>query len=284
MNACGRSSSVEHQLPKLDRRVQFPSPAYIKMQKAYSVERIAYRKDKKNFLLYTMHYTLNTELFCIVILPFVFCVLNLIGCATIDNNIPKSSGSVLPSRRPAISGIYHRLERGQTLWRISRLYTIDIDEILSINNIDDSTRINAGQLIFIPNRSTKAYSNNTEGTFHDFIWPVKGKIVSGYGEKSANLINKGITMKIPLNSDIVASNSGTVVFVNEMLRGYGKTVIISHNSGIMTVYSLLSKILVKPGEYINKGIAIAKSDESGLMHFEIRKGHISQNPYYYLPN
>lgn len=216
----------------------------------------------------------------IVISTFTLYIFNLIGCATVET-IPKS----LPlSRPPSISGTYHRLERGQTLWRISKLYDIDIDEILNINNLNDSTRINAGQILFIPNRSTKIYSDRIrKDSGYDFIWPVRGKVVSGYGDKTANLLNKGITMRISSNSDIMASNSGIVVFVNEMLRGYGKTIIISHNNGIMTVYSLLSETLVKPGEYINKAAIIAKG-ENGIMHFEIRKGHIPQNPYYFLPN
>lgn len=224
-------------------------------------------------------YNPKTQITIYSLLSTLYSILFLIGCATVDNR-PKS----LPLKPPAVSGVYHRVERGQTIWRISRLYDIDIDEILNINNITDSTKINSGQLIFIPNRLRKAYFDKSKkDSIQDFIWPAKGKVVFDYGDKTANLLNKGITMRIPSNSDIVASNSGIVVFVNEMLRGYGKTVIVSHNNGIMTVYSLLSKILVKPGEYINKGLTIAKS-ESGMVHFEIRKSHIPQNPHYYLAN
>ena len=49
----------------------------------------------------------------------------------------------------------------------------------------------------------------------------------------------------------------------------------------MTVYALLSDILVKTGEFIPQGAPIARS-ANGIVHFEIRKGYASQNPFYYL--
>ncbi len=213
-------------------------------------------------------------------LPFAICyLLFLSGCATVDY-IPRPAP---PARAPMAPGIYHRVEKGQTLWWISKIYGVDLDEIISSNNIKDSTQIDTGQTIFIPHGSKMAANNYPiQGVTGDFIWPKNGTVISSFGNKSAGALNKGITMRVYAHSEVVASGSGTVVFTNEMLKGYGKTVIIAHSEGIMTVYALLSQIMVKPGERINQGMPIARC-ENGLLHFEIRKGHIPQNPYYYLP-
>ncbi len=47
-------------------------------------------------------------------------------------------------------GVYHRVKPGETLWRISKAYNVDLQELAEINNITDASRINAGDAIFIP--------------------------------------------------------------------------------------------------------------------------------------
>ena len=47
-------------------------------------------------------------------------------------------------------GVYHTVEPGQTLFRISRTYGVDSDYLARINNISDPTQIRAGTRLFIP--------------------------------------------------------------------------------------------------------------------------------------
>ena len=47
-------------------------------------------------------------------------------------------------------GVYHRVKPGETLWRISKAYNVDLQELAEINNITDASRITAGDAIFIP--------------------------------------------------------------------------------------------------------------------------------------
>lgn len=209
----------------------------------------------------------------------------LIGCATVEYPSPAAKAApaaVFESTR-SFPGIYHRVEKGQTLWRISKMYGVGLDEIIGSNRINDLTRVNAGQLLFIPGGQRQVLSSGVSGEGRqDFIWPSKGKILSGFGDKAGNTVNRGITLRAVSNAAaVVASASGTVIFATEKLKGYGQTVIIAHEGGLMTIYAMLSQILVKPGERINQGEPIARCAH-GLMHFEIRKGHIPQNPYHYL--
>jgi len=57
-------------------------------------------------------------------------------------------------RHPALQeparGIYHEVQKGETLWRISQSYQVPIQEIISVNKLTDPDRLVPGQLLFIP--------------------------------------------------------------------------------------------------------------------------------------
>jgi len=213
----------------------------------------------------------------LILTAFLYLVC-LTGCATTGYINPPTTG---------VPGIYHRIESGQTLWRISQIYNINLDELVRINRIEDATNIAAGQLIFIP-RGDRTYPEPRKFSGEDFIWPVKGRVISGYGASIDNMVNKGINI-IPYSSrEVVAARSGKVVFCAENFQGYGKTIILEHSGGFLTVYSMNRHIFIKPGEWVQKGARIAEAGSeidknNNYLHFEIRKGHLSQNPLYYLP-
>lgn len=50
----------------------------------------------------------------------------------------------------ASNGIYHRVEPGQTLYRIAKTYGIDEASLAKANRISNPTRLEAGQRLFIP--------------------------------------------------------------------------------------------------------------------------------------
>lgn len=188
----------------------------------------------------------------------------------------------------SMPGIYHRVERGETLWRISKKYNIDLDEIVKINRIPDATAIEVGQLIFIPREKTKQAITKSYSSGEDFGWPVKGRVISTFGQTFNDMINKGMNIQKHKGADIIASRSGKVVFYSSEFEYFGKTIIIDHGDGFLTVYAKIDEALVKAGEYVQKGNVIAKvgslgNDKDGYLHFQIRKGYIAQNPYFYLP-
>jgi len=98
------------------------------------------------------------------------------------------------------------------------------------------------------------------------------------------MVNKGIDIRPYGKKDIVASRSGKIVFYSGNFEGFGRTIIIEHKDGFLTVYSGISHAFIKPGDYVQKGSRIAEiSDGNAYLHFEIRKGHLPQNPSFYLP-
>ncbi|MDP3732784.1 MAG: LysM peptidoglycan-binding domain-containing M23 family metallopeptidase [Candidatus Omnitrophota bacterium] len=239
---------------------------------AYSVERRAYRK------LSAIRYPLNAKIFLFPAL--LSCILNFIGCATTPYTAP-------PKPQFAMPGMYHHVEKGQTLWRISKLYNVDLDEIVRINRMPDATSIEPGQLIFIPSVQKKPYLPD-QSSKEDFSWPLKGKVIASFGQTFNSMINKGINIQRIKGQDIIASRSGKVTFYDTNFDGFGKTIIIDHGDGFSTVYARNSEVFVKIGDYVQKGNVIAKvgssdRDKNTYLHFEIRKGYIPQNPYFYLP-
>ena len=245
----GCNSVVEWQLPKLHMAVRFRSPALDYMN---------------NFIL-------------ILILFLVS------GCVS----SPTYTGPRPPVSYQAVAGLHHRVEPKQTLWMISRMYNVDIDDILRANNISEEATIEIGQVLLIPNRS-KPLSELVISAGDDFIWPLKGRILSGFGANYQNLINKGINIQVPVDADILASRSGRVVFYAANFGNFGRTIIIDHGNGLRSVYSRASEFFVRPGENVQRGALIGRVSstirgKSNYLHFEIRKGAMPQNPLFYLP-
>lgn len=210
-------------------------------------------------------------------------VLLAAGCAS----TPPYSDPVSPITTQAAPGLHHRVEAGQTLWRISRIYDVDIDEILRVNRISENARIEIGQVLVIPGAS-RPQNFSVKSASSDFIWPLKGRVISGFGSNYHNLINKGINIQAQAGDQVFAARGGRVVFCAENLGNFGKTVIIDHGDGLRSVYSRISKINVRLGDIVQSGSAIGSAgtsarDKNSYLHFEIRKAALPQNPLFYLP-
>lgn len=206
------------------------------------------------------------------------------GCAS----VPPYTGPVLPPVAQGIPGVNHRVELGQTLWKISKIYDVDIDEILRINHLSEDATIEVGQVLLIPSRARKPQNFAVKSSGDDFIWPLKGRVIAGFGSNYHNLINKGINIQASTGEDIMATRSGRVVFYADHFGNFGKTIIIDHGDGLRSIYSRVSQVLVHLGDNVQRGNLIGRvgtsvRDRNSYLHFEIRKGALAQNPLFYLP-
>ncbi len=121
----------------------------------------------------------------------------------------------------------------------------------------------------------------------NFVWPVKGKVISIFGMRRSGRINKGIDIQAEDGAEVFAARSGTVSFVHESLPGFGKTIIVDHGDQFATVYAYVGEILVHQGQTVNQRQVIARVGRTGpirvpALHFEIRRSQRPQNPFYYL--
>src|SRR6185437_8765443 len=125
------------------------------------------------------------------------------------------------------------------------------------------------------------------GAMPSFRWPVKGRIIAGFGQRPNGTQNDGINLAVPEGTPVKAAEDGTVAYAGNELKGYGNLVLIRHSNGYVTAYAHASELLVKRGDTIKRGQVVAKSGQSGevgspQLHFEIRKGSQPVDPLQFL--
>jgi murein DD-endopeptidase MepM/ murein hydrolase activator NlpD len=130
-------------------------------------------------------------------------------------------------------------------------------------------------------------ASEATGALATFRWPVRGKVIAGYGAKTNGKSNDGINLAVPEGTPVKAAEDGVVAYAGNELKGYGNLVLIRHSNGYVTAYAHASELLVKRGDTIKRGQVIAKSGQSGevgspQLHFEIRKGSTPVDPLQFL--
>jgi murein DD-endopeptidase MepM/ murein hydrolase activator NlpD len=120
-----------------------------------------------------------------------------------------------------------------------------------------------------------------------FRWPVRGRVIAGYGAKTNGKQNDGINVAVPEGTPVKAAEDGVVAYAGNELKGYGNLVLVRHANGYVTAYAHASELEVKRGDTIKRGQVIAKSGQSGdvgspQLHFEIRKGSSPVDPLQFL--
>ena len=121
-------------------------------------------------------------------------------------------------------------------------------------------------------------------------WPVQGRVITGFSSASTGSVlqsNTGIDIAGKRGTKIKATAKGKVVYVGNVLTGYGKLIIIRHNDDYLSAYAHNDKILVKEQQLVNAGEVIAKMGDTDaqrvMLHFEVRFRGKSVNPMKYLP-
>ncbi|MCK9614559.1 MAG: peptidoglycan DD-metalloendopeptidase family protein [Candidatus Omnitrophica bacterium] len=129
-------------------------------------------------------------------------------------------------------------------------------------------------------------NSSTRNTYLNFVWPLQGEVINNFGTNVNHTSNKGINIKAKPQDVVVASESGQAVFADH-ITGWGKTVILKHANNFYTVYANLNDIKIREGFLVKKGepvghVAQLTPDKEGILHFEIRKKHLADNPLRYL--
>ena len=205
-----------------------------------------------------------------------------------------------PSHHPGEKGVYHVVERHQTLYRICKTYGVDIKKVALLNGISARSKIQTGQQIFIPGAKkvlkVEVYIDDVveesgeKGKIAykklNFIWPVEGKIADTFNE-TENKRHQGIDIASPLGTPIKASNPGTVIYSSNTIKGYGNLIILRHSEKLITVYAHNQVNLVEEGSWVERGQIIGKVGQTGRatgphLHFEIRRNNKAVDPRLFL--
>jgi murein DD-endopeptidase MepM/ murein hydrolase activator NlpD len=240
---------------------------------------------------------------------------------------PRQVASAPPAiSAPATGGQHvHVVAPGETLSKVSRTYKKSLSDIAKANNIAAHTQVKVGDRLIIPGvraqqaaapvppapvaqqkmaaapavstaRSITPAADNpvpeakpvsTAAALPTFRWPVRGRVINGFGPKTTGTQNDGINVAVPEGTPVKAAEDGVVAYAGNELKSYGNLVLVRHANGYVTAYAHASEILVKRDEPIKRGQVIAKSGQTGnvtapQLHFEIRKGSSPVDPMPYL--
>lgn len=120
---------------------------------------------------------------------------------------------------------------------------------------------------------------------------VQGWISSYFGGRTdpftgRSAFHRGLDFAGRAGSQVVAVASGVVTFSKERF-GYGRTVEINHGNGYVTRYAHNQKALVKVGETVQKGQAIALMGSTGRstgphLHFEVLRNGRAVDPLHFV--
>jgi len=196
----------------------------------------------------------------------------------------QKTGTSVAQTEKTKKSVVHFVQKGETLWQISRKYQVSVQSISSANQISENGRLIVGQKLVIPDARSSLISS------HSFIWPLNGQITSQFGIRTLGNrrdYHTGIDIDAPAEALIKAAESGKVSF-SGYINGYGNVVIIDHGEGYFTVYAHSTSNLVKEGQNVTKGQVICRVGSTGHatgshLHFEIRENGRPVNPLDYLP-
>jgi murein DD-endopeptidase MepM/ murein hydrolase activator NlpD len=119
------------------------------------------------------------------------------------------------------------------------------------------------------------------------IWPAHGWITSEFGVRddpftAEKLMHSGMDVATREGTPVNAPADGVVTFTGNR-GGYGNLVILDHGYGYSTTYGHLSRMLVKAGDRVKRGVQIAAVGNTGRstgphLHYEVRIHGIPVNP------
>ncbi len=177
---------------------------------------------------------------------------------------------------------------GETLWSLARRHGVSVDALLSLNRLARPEDLRAGQALLLPMSppTEEARAATASTARYPLRWPLEGAITSRYGQRGDNQ-HDGIDIHAPKGTAVHAAADGEVVFADHY-GGYGKMVLVKHVGGLVTVYAHHDRLLVRKGQKVAAGQAIATVGVSGRstgphLHFEVRRGASPDNPLRYLP-
>lgn len=192
---------------------------------------------------------------------------------------------------PSVSGVEHTVSKGQTLQQIAKLYKVDTNDIIFCNGITPDSALAIGDELTIPGgdqqkiaeegsksvvKKTTSKKKQNYGIYPSknlagFINPVPGYRLS-QGLHDGNAVDFAIRSGTPIR----AVASGKVIFARTGYNGgFGNLVIISHPSGVQTLYAHQSKIAVRSGDQVSQGEVIGYIGSTGHstgphLHFEVK--------------
>lgn len=192
---------------------------------------------------------------------------------------------------------HYRVQPGDNLYRIGLRFGQSVNTLARWNNLRDTSQIEVGQVLRVRSGSSSSASRSTSSSGSrtattvapvnrlNMQWPVaegSRNIIANYNGTT----NKGIDIGGTRGEPVKAAAAGKVLYVGEGVRGYGKLILINHNSSTLTAYAHNDALHVQKDQAVRAGQTIAtmgSSDSDRVkLHFEVRINGKAVNPMPYL--
>ena len=167
----------------------------------------------------------------------------------------------------------YQVVSGDTLYSISKKFGTTVDNLRSLNGLDEKSVLKVGQVLKVPGTETatastskttteikqntnttsnetitledvRTYDTNKKGNVN-LVWPVKAYDVTYVTGKIS-----GVAIETERNASVTCIKAGKVIFVGPY-RGFGQVVFVQSDAGYIYVYSGLDKISVSNGEKVS---------------------------------
>ena len=204
----------------------------------------------------------------------------------------------------------HIVRFGDSVNLISQRYAVSPYQLAQLNNLDAPFELTVGQRLQLPmsldfsvldsgvpdgaspavavavptqpSQPRKKFVAPKLGA-GGFSWPVEGEIITEFGPSARGVHNDGVNIAADMGAPVTVSANGTVAFVGDNIKNFGKLVLVKHDGGIITAYAHLDSISVSEGDVLAAGDSIGNVGATGRvdrpqLHFEIRKSRQPIDP------
>jgi murein DD-endopeptidase MepM/ murein hydrolase activator NlpD len=140
-------------------------------------------------------------------------------------------------------------------------------------------------------RAENGFARRWHTNVQPSIWPVEGRLMGGYGERTdpfsgEGAMHTGVDISAPTGTPVRTTADGIVTFAG-WYSGYGQMVVVDHGGGIETYYAHLSRYAVVEGQEVRRGEQVGAVGSTGRvtaphLHYEVRLGGAPVNPHPYL--
>ncbi len=206
-----------------------------------------------------------------------------------------------PAPAPARAKVTHKVEAGQTFYRIARMHEVTVEALMAANGITDPRNLAVGQVLVIPApppppaapssplpasvASAVGATSSADGggasppraapapragprqalvmpTEPGILdWPLRGVLYARFGAKGKER-HDGIDLAAPAGTPVVVARAGTVLYAGEQ-KGYGLIVIVDHGDDLITLYAHNRDLRVKTGQKVRDGQVVATVGQTG---------------------
>jgi lipoprotein NlpD len=207
--------------------------------------------------------------------------------------------------------LYHRVERGDTLYAIGWRYGEDYRDLAAWNGLAAPYLLREGDIVRLvpPNfakapaaapdtqtvqkpaasatpRAARAKPAARPATVSGWQWPAQGEIRELRDRNNGQ--RRAIEIAGAPGQTVRVAAAGRVVYSGNSLKGYGNLVIVKHDDQYLSAYAHNQRNLVKEGEEVATGQRVAEMGRNNnnriALYFEIRRDGKPVDPLQYLPS